>query len=259
MHFATSRRALILGVLALAIAPAARASETARALYRDGDFLAAAAQAEADGGADDLALAARALLALCVTQPDRADVDALITRAIRLSERALSRDPASVPARLQLAAALGMRGRRASIREAMRAGYAPRGRRLIEEAIRAAPDEPWAQALLGGWHLEVLRRGGRWGALLYGARLNEGMAAFDRARALAPQDPAIAVQYGAALLALDARRYASRAASLFSAAGVCVARDALERYLMAAAERLNAIISQSGALAAQSAAARVFP
>jgi hypothetical protein len=259
MPQAPSRRALLVGVLALALAPSARASETARALYRSGDYLAAAAQAEADGGADDLALAARALLALCVTQPGRADIDALIARAVRLGERALALARGSVAARLQLAAALGMKGRRSSIREAVRAGYAPRGRRLIEEAIVAAPDEPWAHALLGGWHLEVLRRGGHWGAMFYGARLSEGLAAFDRARMLAPNDPAIAVQYGAALLALDAQRFVTRAADLFAAARVCVARDALERHLVAAAARLVAIIAESGARAAQAAAARTFP
>ena len=188
-------------------------AQSAREAYVDGAFLEAASLGEAQGQADDLALAA---------------------------------DRSNTEARLQLAAAIGMRGRRATIAEAMRKGYAGEGRALVRAAIVEAPREAWAHALEGGWNLEVVRRGGGVGAAYYGASVRAGHAAFERARALAPDDAIIAYQYAVALLELDPERYGAEAARLLAAASACRPADAFETRVKAKAASVATVLSARG-------------
>jgi hypothetical protein len=224
-------------------------AQSAREAYDGGAFMEAAAIAEADGGADDLALAARALLAEAVTG-DPVDLDGLLMRAEANARRALSRDAANTEARLQLAVAIGMKGRRATIAEAMQKKYANEGRALVRAAMRDAPHEAWAHALHGGWNIEVVRRGGPVGAAYFGASVAAGRAAFDHARNLAPDDPLIAYQYAVALLELDASRYSDDAIALLEAARVCRASDAFERRVQIRAGQVAMTLRMQGSEAA---------
>jgi len=241
-----------LAVLLLGTAPAA-ADPPLAALqsYAAGQFLDAAEIAGSEPSPSSLAFSARALVAACIVRGDQDRIDALLDRAETAAAAALALDEESVDARLQWAIVLGVRGRRASLTQAVAGRYAPRGRELIGQALERAPDDPWAHALLGGWHLEVLRRGGRAGAIAYGARLDKGLEAFDRARALAPHDPLIALQYAVALLELDAERYAPRAAMLLAAATDAPANDAFERYAVRQAARIEAVLDMRGPEAAR--------
>lgn len=242
-------RRLLFPLVTLALSAPLASAQTAGEAYEQGAFLAAATLAEADGGADDLALAARALLAEVVTG-DPADMDALLVRAETNARRALTVDADNVEARLQLAVAIGMQGRRATIGEAMRKGYAHEGRTLVRAAVRDAPREAWAHALDGGWNLEVVRRGGLMGAAYFGASVAAGRAAFERARRLAPDDPLIAYQYAVALLELDAARYGADALELLEAARMCRAGDAFERRVQARAGLVAQTLRAQGAPAA---------
>ncbi|MDX2237686.1 MAG: hypothetical protein NW203_08985 [Hyphomonadaceae bacterium] len=248
-------RPLLLSIL-FACAPIA-ASEAqppreAVQMYSAGDFVGAA---NAAGTADavSLAFAARSLLAACVAANDPAALDALLRRAEASASAALALEPASVEARLQLALAYGIRGKRASLSEAFRHRYAARGRNLINEAISLAPSDPRAHALLGAWHFEVIRRGGRAGAIMYGARIGAGSAAFERAMRLAPDDPLIALHYGLALIQNDPRN-APRAAELLRAAAEAPARDALDRMARNEARRIGNLLAEAGPRAAAEAA-----
>lgn len=245
--------------LALGSAPAAADPPGAAVqLYADGAFLAAADRAEAQPSPANLAFAARALMAACVTAPDADHLDDWLGRAESAARRALALDSQSVEARLQWALTLGVRSRRANMAEAVARNYAPRGRRLIEEALAREPDNAWAHALLGAWHLEVIRRGGRAGAALYGARIDSGLAEFDRARALAPGDSMIALHYAIALIELDARRYNARASALLAIAATHAARDAFETHALAAARRVAHALDSQGPRAARAAARAAF-
>lgn len=238
------------------------AAEPPRAAVRSyvaGNFLAAAEIAERGRSSESLAFAARALMAQCLSAPDRAAMAPLAERAEAAARDALALDPDSVDARLQLALALGVRGRLAPLREAVAHRYAPRGRDLIEEALDRAPNEPWAHALLGGWHLEILRRGGRAGAVAYGARLNTGIAEFERARTLAPADPIILLHYAVALIQLDAERHAARITRLLEAADSMRADDAFEAHALRQARMLSVALAEGGPTAAAHAAGQAFP
>ncbi|GAM98321.1 putative tetratricopeptide repeat family protein [alpha proteobacterium U9-1i] len=227
-------------------------------LYTQGQFLAAAERAEAQTSPSSLAFAARALMAACITEPDAANLNAWLNRAERAAREALQLDTNSVEARLQWALVLGVRGRRAGLTEAVSRNYAPRGRRLIEQAIALEPNNAWAHALMGGWHLEVLRRGGRTGARLYGARLTTGLAEFERARDLAPDDAMIMVQYAIALIELDANLYGDRARALLAEAENAPARDAFEAHTLSAARDVASAYDAHGGRAAQAAARAAF-
>lgn len=220
-------------------------AQSAREAYVEGAFLEAASLGEAQGRADDLALAARALLAEAVTG-DPADIDALLARAEANARRALAADPSNTEARLQLAVAIGMKGRRAPIAEAVRHGYAGEGRALLRAAIAEAPREAWGHALEGGWNLEVVRRGGSVGAAYYGASVRAGRAAFERARALAPDDAIIAYQYAVALLELDPERYGEEATRLLEVASACRPGDAFETRVKAKAASVAAVLAARG-------------
>lgn len=220
-------------------------------LYASGRYIAAAEIAGRDAGsADSLAFAARSRLAACLTSGEGVDIEALLDRAERDARAALALQPNSVEARLRWALTLGVRGRRASLAEALARGYAPRGRHLIDEALAIAPDNAEANALLGAWHLEILRRGGRAGALVMGARLSNGIAAFDRARALAPHDPMIALQYAVALTELDAPRFRTQIAALLGVPLAAAPRDAFEAHGRDVAAQLSRALHADGPQAA---------
>lgn len=253
-------RALILALAVVCAGGPSQASPhaQARAAYEAGEYLVAVRLAEASGGPADHTLAARALIAEAVTHADRATIDSMLRRAVTHAETAIRADGASVEARLQLAVALGMKGRRASALQALRAGWAPRGKRLLEEAIALDPQAAWAHALLGGWHLEVVRRGGAAGARMFGANFDAGRAAFERARQMAPQEGAIAYHYAIALLEQDPKRYGPEAGALLAAASACGAHDAFQTHIVQEAQRIKQVLATHGPAAAALTAARGF-
>lgn len=258
---ATKARFWLTAIVSCALAASAHAEPPSNALraYAIGDYMSAAAVAEAQpSSSSSMAFAARALMAACLTTSDRSQIDPLLDRAESAAQNALTLDPASVEGRLQLALTLGVRARRANIAEAMAHNYAPRGHRLLQEALSREPDNAWAHELLGAWNLEVLRRGGTTGAALYGARLSTGMAEFERAHALAPDDPMITLHFAVALLELDHAKYADRARSLLEAATASTPRDAFETQTLARAREVAAILSSDGSAAANLAARRAF-
>ncbi len=230
----------------LAGAPAiAEPPNTALRLYAAGEFVAAADLADAQPSAASAAFASRALVAACASARSAAVIDALLRRAEASARQALALDPRSVDARLQLALVYGMQGRRVSLAHAFASRFAARGKRLIDDALALDPNNAHAHAMLGAWHLEVIRRGGAAGAILYGARTGAGIAEFNRARALAPDDMLIQLHYAVALLALDPVTYGARARELTGAVAASHPSDALELLAEQTAERLAAALAQS--------------
>lgn len=255
------RRLLALSVLLAAALWPARADPeplgAALRLYAAGDFIAAAEAASAQQTASSLAFAANALVAACAAAETPTEIDGLLRRAEGTAREALALDHNSVDARLQLALVYGLEGRRASLAHAFAAGYAPRGRRLIEDALAVAPDNARAHALLGAWHLEIIHRGGAAGALAYGARMSRGLEEFERARALDPNDPLISLHYAVALLEVAPSSRATRAAELLDAVSAAAPRDAIEALAQRTARRLRAALA-SGPNAARNAARDTF-
>jgi tetratricopeptide (TPR) repeat protein len=229
----------------------AQSLSESRRLYQQGAFMQAASVAERASGAGASAFAARALLAQVVVDPQADTVGDTVARARRNAERALTLDPNSVDARLQLAVALGLEAHRMPMHAALASGAATEARRLIDEAIALNPREAWAHALLGNWHLEVVRRGGPLAAAAFGASYEAGVAAFRHARRLAPQDPVIALQFASALLALQPDAHQSSVRRLLDVAAEADPQDALEAFACAQAVTLREVLAAEGPAAAR--------
>ncbi len=218
----------------------------AYAFYQAGAFADAAAHIgdDADADADARALAAKALNAQAVFAEAGEGRETLIAEARAHAEAAIGIDPDHVEAHLQLAIVVWLEGRELSRWEGYRLGLPQEGRRLIDVAMVEAPQEPWAHALLGAWHLEVARRGGRAGMALLGARIDVGAEHFYEAMRLDPDDAAIAAQCGISFLALNRRRYEEHARIALERAVAAEANDAFETAMRDEAQRLLALMSE---------------
>ncbi len=253
------RMGAIFALVLISAGPLAAEPPDAARLYASGQYLAAADAADARASADNFAFAAHALLAACLIGGAPEQIEALLDRAERRAREAIALDPGAVEARLQLALVYGISGRRASIAEAIARNYAPRGRRLIGQALALSPADARAHALLGAWHLEVLRRGGDAGALAYGARFSEGAAAYERALELAPDDPMIPLHYSIALLELNARVHSAHAAELLALNAALAPRDAFERRGQRIGADLALVLAEQGPRAAAAQAGLLSP
>lgn len=197
-------RPIVFALLFVLPFPAWSASLANAALaYQSGDWPKAETLARTNGSADGLALAARAILTRAMIDGARQIAPARLKEARSLAERALGVDPRHIEGRLQLATALGMEARIVPPMMALADGLPQRARRLLVTVSRDAPDNAWAWALIGGWHIEAIRQGGAAAQVTLGANITLGKAAFTKALALDPTEPAIPFYYAASLLNLQ--------------------------------------------------------
>ncbi|MEQ1609517.1 MAG: hypothetical protein ABL956_11210 [Hyphomonadaceae bacterium] len=227
-------------LLAAALPPPASAHPTSSelaAMFARGDYMAAAQEAEADAGADDLAFAARALLAYCMTGTGEPNDD-IVERASRNAEAALKLEPGHEEGRLQLAIALSLKSRRMDVMGAWTSGYGEKGRKLAEDVLKADPSNFYALGFLAVWNIEVERRGGSLGAWAMGASLDKARSYYDAATRLAPDDVGIHWQYARALVALDASEHAAQASQALARAIAANAGDHVEQVMQSRAAQL---------------------
>ena len=227
-------------VASLLLALPAHAHPTSSELagkFARGEYLTAAADAETAAGADDLAFAARALLAHCMTGNSEPDV-ALVDRAARDAEAALKEEPRHEEAQLQLAIALSLKSRDMDAIAAWTAGYGERGKKLAEEVLRSDPRNFYAHGFLAVWNIEVERRGGSMGSWMMGASLDDARRHYDAARQLAPDDVGIHWQYARALAALDLGRYRGEVKAALERAGMASVSDHVEQVMQDRARQL---------------------
>lgn len=236
-----------------AFAPTASAHPTSVELagkFARGEYSAAAAAAELAAGADDLAFAARALLAQCMTGSSEPD-PGMVERAVKDAEAALKLDPGHEEGRLQLAIALSLKSRPMDAMAAWSAGYGERGKKLAEDVLKADPGNFYAHGFLAVWNIEVERRGGGVGAWMLGASLDAARRHYDSARALAPDDVGVHWQYARALAALDLSQHWDEVSTGLHRAVAAVAADHVEQVMQARARQLLAALDGGNRNAAQ--------
>ncbi len=216
------------------------------ALFDLGCFDAAAQRAQALAGdqlegndrlrADHLAFAARALLSKAMVEPGHPDRLTLVETAETLAGQALDLDGTHLEGHLQRAIALGLQGRMMDPIAAHGQGLAFEARAHIDRALALRADNPYALAVAGAWHLEVVGLAGPGlGAFIYGADPSEGMARFERALAVAPRPLLFQVQYALALLAAGLEGTVGTAAQALHGVLAQPAENALERHYQALA------------------------
>ena len=109
----------------------------------------------------------------------------------------------------------------------------------LDAALAADPNNPYALAALGGWHVELVRVGGAFLAgKVYGASLDKGVALFDRAVHAAPDNVAVHYQIALSLAGLDAANYRTRIESELAAAIQGPPQTAYEKFVAARAQEL---------------------
>jgi hypothetical protein len=219
----------------------------AEALYQRGDMAGAASLARSLSSADGFSLAAKATLVQAVYLSPDAEKQALFELAATDAREALALQPDHVDAHLQLAIALGQLAERENPISAHVGGYAEQGKALLDQALALDPDNEWAQALLGMWHLRVVHYAGA--ALadrLYGASRETGVELC--LQAIGGPSSALALKYGCAavLVELDFDQFEDTAEQTLAAVKDAAAGDAAESLVQADATRLLAAL-KSGA------------
>jgi len=220
--------------LLLLVAGPARAEnglDHALNLFKQGDFVAAADAAEILGTADGDALAARALLAEGAYRARGEVAETLLDRALADSAAALEKDPYHFEALLQRVIALGYDARRMGIWRAHDAGVGKQTKKLIDRALSVDDRQPWGWVVLGGWNAEVLADGGLFGRLLYGVSEDAAIESYEKAVAIAPDDPVLRVEFARALLRLGIRSHGDDARQQLETASTLPARNAFEALL----------------------------
>lgn len=225
-------------ILATGGAAGAGSYREAAALYDAGRFEEAAMVAERLETAAGDALAARAFLLQAAYLAGEGEDVVLLERGQAAAERALDRDPDNVEAMLHLVIALGYRSRLEKPMAAHDAGYARRARGLLKRARKTDPDNPWVWATWGGWHGEITRSAGDFLAgFFYGASAREARESFERAIALAPDNPAIRVEYAKVLLGMG-EAYRKEARDMLDEAAHIPPRNAFEKLIRDQGARL---------------------
>jgi len=231
----------VLAVCAVLAAPArAGDADRAEALFAEGRYAEAAAACSAPSSADCWAVAARSTLAASYFETGKEPRIEAAKAAEAFARLALDADPDHVEGHIQLALALGRRGAALTPVKAYLLRLAPRARESVERALEIDPGDAWALSVMGGWHLEVVRRGG---AGVYDASVSEGVEAFERAISADPENAAIRYQYAIMLAGLADPALEERASEVLRSAIDCEPRTAFEAALRDDAERAVAVFA----------------
>jgi tetratricopeptide (TPR) repeat protein len=213
------------------------AADTPLTLYQAGQFSKAEAAGIAQNDAQGLAVAARAVLAddMMREQPCLE----CLKRAEDLARRAIAADPKIPEGHIYLAAAIGYEARIIGNLAAQSKGYASEAKRELDAALAIDPNDPWALAAMGSWHIEIVRSGGptlaRW---LFGARVDSGQDYYSKAIAAAPSNLVIRYQYALTLAAYNLGDYQKDVEKELAHAVACTSSSTYEAFAKTRAREL---------------------
>ncbi len=150
-------------------------------------------------------------------------------KARKWAQAAIEQDPQSQEARVQYALAYGFETRASSPFRAWRKNLPEKTLSAIEYVRTIYPDDPRGDALLGAWHLGIVRKAGdknaqKW----FDASEAAGMAHYDLALKAAPDDIVIAANYALVLLSIDQDRHMERAADMIRHIKLQTPKNAME-------------------------------
>ena len=256
---------ILLGASALALSAAlvtplqAQAPAPAMDAFETGQWGAAeTAAASVTTDVDALLLASEAaLMPITLDQADgmsRRERRQAALRAQEYAEAALELEPQNANAHLRLAAGLGYQSRYVNKIRAVMMGLPQRGRDHMVEAMRLDPSEPWAPAMLGAWHLEVVRRAGEG---MFDADEAEGLSLMRQAVEIDGAPAAIPYRFAVALVAADPVAHAHEAQALLNRALQTAESDAVGQAVSDLAAGLLALL-ETDPDAAQAEAVRLL-
>jgi len=254
-------RALCLSALLLSASSAAFAQAPAPAMeaFETGQWGAAeSAASSAATDVDALILASEAaLMPITLDQAEgmsRRDRREAALRAQEYAEAALALEPDNAEAHLRLAAGLGYQSRYVNKVRAVMMGLPQQGRDHMIEAIALDPTEPWGPAMLGAWHLEVVRRAGEG---MFDANEAEGLSLMRQAVTMEGAPAAIPYRFAVALVAADPAVHGEEATTMLNRALETAETDAVGQAVTGLATRLLGLL-QTDSAAAQTEAVRLL-
>lgn len=224
-----------------ATSAAAAPDDAAFAAFVAGDYEKSAALALAAKGAENQALAARAINAVAYFEEDRKASRQLADRALNYAEQAVKDDPKLPEGHLQAAISVALRGAKMAPARAFILNIPNRARRLLDAALVLDADNQWALSTSAAWRLEVARRGG---GKAYDAVPEEGYAEFARARAVAPNSVVIAYECALRLLANGRPEWRSVGLEALEAALSNAPETAFDKAIQARASLFKAAIGK---------------
>jgi tetratricopeptide (TPR) repeat protein len=244
-------RAVALAFLAITVwTLPASAADTALSFYKAGQFAQAEAAGVAQNNSEGLAIAARAVLAEDMMR-DQPCLDCL-RHAEDLSRRAIAADPKVPEGHIYLAAAIGYESRIIGNLAAQSKGYANEAKRQLDAALASDPNDVWALAALGSWHIEIVRAAGptlaRW---LFDARFASGQDYYSKAFAAEPDNLVIRYQYALALAAYNLADYQKNIEAELAHALACTSSSAYETFAKGRARELLDTLKRGDTAAVQ--------
>lgn len=175
-------------------------------IYAAGRYEDAMKAGAAAGTAAGLTVAARAALADATTRGE--PCLECLRRAEDFASKAVAADPHLADAHVYLAVAMGYEARIVGPVWARAHNYPGRAKDELDRALTLDPNSPWALGALGGWNVEVVRTGGeRLASWIYGATIDDGIAAFAAAFKSAPDNLSVRYQYALSLSGYDTDRF----------------------------------------------------
>jgi tetratricopeptide (TPR) repeat protein len=215
----------------------ASAADTALSLYKAGQFTQAETAGIAQNDSAGLAVAARSVLAEEMMR-DQPCLDCL-RHAEDLARRAIAADPKVPEGHIYLAAAIGYESRIIGNLAAQSKGYANEAKRELDAALASSPNDAWALAAIGSWHIEIVRNAGptlaRW---LFGARFDSGRDYYSKAFAAEPDNLVIRYQYALTLAGYNLADYQKDIEAELTRAVACTANSAYETFAKGRAREL---------------------
>lgn len=212
----------------------------ARELLTAGKYDAAIEMALAEETPEGLVLAAETLSAkVMLGYVD--DHHKSAKRARKWAEDAAEALPNSQEAQVQFALAYGFETRTSSPFRAWRKKLPKKTRAAIERIRETYPDDPRGDALLGAWHLGIVRKAGvKRGESMFGANEAEGITAYEKAITAAPEDIVIASNYAVTILAMDTEQYFDRGTNVLKHITSIDPKNAVEAEIQT---RMRALLS----------------
>ncbi len=251
--------ALAASVMVLSPPAHAQAPAPAMTAFETGQWgVAESAAASAAADVEALILASEAaLMPITLDQAEgmsRRERRQAALRAQDYAEAALTLEPDNAQAHLRLAAGLGYQSRYVNTVRAVMMGLPQRGRDHMVEALALDPSEPWAPAMLGAWHLEVVRRAGEG---MFDASEAEGLALMRQSVEMDDAPAAIPYRFAVALVAADPVAHGEEATLMLNRAITASSQDAVGQAVSALAGHLLGLL-QSDPAAAQVEAVRLL-
>lgn len=200
----------------------------ARSQLLSGQYDTAISMGETMGTAEGFSLAAETLSAKVMLGYTENAKDSA-KRARKLAKKALELDSSSQEAHVQYALAYGFETQSSSPFRAWRKNLPKKTLNAITDVREKFPEDPRGDALLGAWHLGIVRKAGEKRAEnMFDANEISGIDHYEAALARTPEDIIILSNFAAVLLSIDADRHHDKTILLLNRIFEAPANNAIE-------------------------------